>query len=208
MARKRKAPKRRPRKALPGVPTKAEAASSLANKLLKMLDQRTEQLGLINGVLRTIIAGASLPEILRVFGSNLKTLCPFDRCSIALYDEKERMFRVPWAIIDGRLTETSDAPRPYESTVLSKVIETRSPLLRKNLARDPLRFKNDAVFLQKGYGSELLFPLSVANRVFGTFNIVTFESDRLSERQMYLVQEVIPAVSVAVWQHVLAGRGP
>jgi GAF domain-containing protein len=184
--------------------TKAEAASALANKLLAMLDQKSEQVALINGILRTVISGAELPDILRVFASNLKTLCPFDRCSISIYDEKARVFHVPYMVMGGRVQETHDAPRPYDSTVLSKVIETRQPLLRDNLAAEAAQFGADGKFREQGFLGEMLFPLTVSNRAFGTFNIGSFEANRLTERHVMLIQDVVPALAVAVWQHVTA----
>jgi transcriptional regulator with GAF, ATPase, and Fis domain len=197
--RKRKAGKPRP-KAAPESPEDR----SLANRLLSILDQREEQLALINGVLRTIVGGATLPQILKVFAGNLKTLCPFDRCSISIYDEKARVFNVPYMIFEGHVQETNDAPRPFGSTILSKVIETRQPLLRRNLVVEEKekRYEHDTDFVKRGFSSELIFPLTVANRAFGTFNIASFEADRLTEKHIYLIQDLIPAVSIAVWQHL------
>ena len=184
--------------------TKAEAASALANKLLAMLDQKSEQLALINGILRTIISGAELPDVLRVFASNLKTLCPFDRCSISIYDEKARLFHVPYMVVGGRVQETHDAPRPYDSTILSKVVETRQPLLRDNLAAESTKYASDSEFIEKGFAGEMLFPLTVSNRAFGTFNIGSFEAGRLTERHVMLIQDIVPALAVAVWKTVAA----
>lgn len=180
----------------------ADPDRSTAAKLFAQLEQRTEQLALINGVLRTIVCGAPLPEILKAFASNLKRLCPFDRCSISIYDERHQVFHRPYMIIDGRVRETKEEPRKAGATILSRVIETRQPLLRRNIRSDDPRFEADRRLLRKGFASELFFPLQVGDKPFGTFNLCAFEGNRLDERHVRLLHDVVPAIAVAVWQHL------
>lgn len=174
-----------------------------ASKLLAALEERTEQLAIINGVLRTIVSGAPLPDILRVFASNLKTIVPFDRCSIAISDERRRVFHVPYMLMGGSVQETRERARPFASSPLSKVIETRRPLLRRNIRKEKNRFPTDRHFMKRGFGCELLVPLQVGDKPFGTFNMGAFEPERLTEAHLRIVQEIIPAIAVAVWHHLM-----
>jgi GAF domain-containing protein len=171
-------------------------------KLLAQLEERTEQLAIVNGILRTIVSGAPLPDILRVFASNLKTIVPFDRCSIAVYDEKRRVFHVPYMVMGGKVQETHEGARPFESSPLSKVIETRRPVMRRNIRKERKGFDSDGRFLKQGFGCEILFPLQVGERPFGTLNMAAFEPERLTDAHLRIVDELIPAVAVAVWHHL------
>lgn len=153
-------------------------------------------------MLRTIISGAELPEILRVFASNLKAVCPFDRCSISLYDEKEGVFHVPYMVFRGRVTETGEPARPFASTPLSEVVRTGRPLLRQDIAGEGGRFHSDTDFSRKGIACEMLFPLQVGGKPFGTFNLAAFEPRSLTESHLALLADLVPAVAVAAWNHV------
>src|SRR5574341_1525024 len=87
-------------------PVTAPASDPAAPRLVSALEERTEQLALVNGMLRTAVGAASLADVLRVFASNLKTICPFDRMSVALYDAERNVFHVPYACLAGRVEET------------------------------------------------------------------------------------------------------
>jgi len=173
----------------------------LTGRFLSQLDEKSEQLALVNGVLRTAVGAASLPEILRVFGSNLKTICPFDRLSVSLYDAERGLFNVPYAYLAGRVVETHEPPRAYADTPLSQVIETRQPLLRKNIQAE-MNFRMDRDFVKQGLGCEVIFPLLAGERPFGTFQMSCFEPGRLTERHLAFVRDLIPAIAIVVHQFV------
>ena len=189
-------------RAVPGFgASRVDGERSLPNRLLAQLEERTEQLALINGVLRTIVAGAALPHILKVFASNLKTICPFDRCSISLYDARRKIFKVPYMVMGGKVVETRERPRPFASSPLSRVVTTRRPMLRRNVRAERKTYEIDRAFLAKGYACEMLLPLQVGDEVLGTFNLGTWEADRFSGDHLRLLQDVVPAIAVAVWSH-------
>lgn len=169
-------------------------------ELLQRLDLKAEQLALVNGVMRTIITGAALTDLLKVFASNLKTVVPFDRASVSLVDYEREVFHIPFKIQGGRVVETKEAPRPFGTTILSAVVEERRPVLRSDLRKEA-RFATDADFIQKGFATEIIFPLEVGDKVFGTFQVGCFEADRLTDGHMRLLREIVPAVAVAVYQH-------
>lgn len=175
-----------------------------AARLLGELDERTQQVALINGVLRTILTGAPLTDILRVFASNLKSLCPFDRCSVALYDEKRRTFRVPYMVFGGRVIETGEPARTYGSSPLARAVETGRAVLRRDIMKETRKFAADTQFLRKGFASELLLPLEAGARPVGTFNLACFEAGRLEERHVDLLRELVPAIAMAVWHRARA----
>ncbi|MBI2932442.1 MAG: GAF domain-containing protein [Planctomycetes bacterium] len=173
--------------------------SYTAAKLLGELDKRVEQLAIVNGVLRAVSGGAGFADILRVFASNLKKLCPFDRCSIALYDDQERLFHIPYAAIGNRFGESGESSRSPESSPLGEVLRTRQPILRRHIEAEERRFDSDTDLAKMGLHAEVLLPLQVGPRFLGALHLATYETDRLDEDHVRLIQDLLPAVSVALW---------
>ncbi len=168
-------------------------------RILGQLDEKMEQLALINGVLRTIVGGTSLPDVLRVFASNLKTICPFDRLGIALYDAERRVFHTPFVVMGGRMADAREPARPYGDSPLSKVIETHQPILRGNIREEGAGEKNG---VRRSLGCEMLFPLAVGEKPFGVFEVGCFEPGRLNERHLALLADIVPAIAVAATQYL------
>jgi GAF domain-containing protein len=174
-------------------------------RLVEELMQKAHLLALVNGLLRTTLAATSLPEVLLALAPNLKELCPFDRLSVSLYDRRRKQFHVPYVYTKAAVVETGEGPRPYASTPLATVVETRRPLLRRN--PPPRRSSStDTAALRAGPGCEAIFPLLAAERPFGTFQVDCLEPDRLTDEHLGLVEELLPAIASAV--HRFAGIIP
>ena len=172
---------------------------SPAERLLSQLDEKIRQIALVNGILRRTVGACSLGDVLGVFASNLKESVPFDRMSVALYDAGARVFRVPFIYFGGRVQENRESPRPYADTPLSKVVESGEPMLRKNISAD-MSFARDREFVNKGLTCEMIFPLVAGQAAFGTYQMSAFEPGRLTERHLAVIKDLIPAVTVVVYQ--------
>jgi hypothetical protein len=166
-------------------------------RLLSQLDEKSEQLALVNGILRTAVGASSLEDVLRVFASNVKAICPFDRMSVALADRTARVFHVPFIHFGGRVQENREPPRPFSDTPLTQVLDTRQALLRKDIAAD-MKFGRDREFVKLGIACEMIFPLVAGQEAFGTFQMSCFESGRLTERHLALVGEALPAITAVI----------
>jgi GAF domain-containing protein len=177
---------------------------AFARKMVAQLEEKSDQLALVNGMLRTAIGAASLAEVLRVFASNLKSICPFDRLSVSIYDAGRNLFRVPYAYLGGQVIEVKEGPWGWADTPLARAVETRQPFFRKsiNQAAAP---GADREFVRLGLGCAAIFPLLVGDRAFGTFQLGCFEAGRLTERHVALLQEFLPAIAIVVQR--FTGRG-
>jgi GAF domain-containing protein len=176
-------------------------------RLLVELESKSEQMALIHGLLRLSNSNVTLDKILHVFSKNLKTLCPFDRLDIALFNPGTRQFEIPFALQDGRIASNPDEyARPWGATVITKVVEERLPLLRSDIRKDFHQFDTDRLFVQKGYSTELIFPLEIDNRVVGSLNIACFEAGRLNDKHLRTLYEVSQAVTVAVYRYLVGNR--
>ena len=119
--------------------------------------------------------------------------------SVSRYDAKKKLFFIPLAIKSGRLVETNEPPRPYDETPLSEVVESQVAVLRRDI-RETRSYVQDTQFIRKGFESEMLFPLVSNGKVFGTFQVGCFEADRLKERHLRIVSQILPAITLAMKQ--------
>lgn len=165
--------------------------------LLDAVNEKSEQLGIVNGLLSSLGQAMDLRSILQVFAVNLNRICPYDRISIALFDPDTQRFRIPFMVKGGRVLGNAEGPIAYGDTILSQVVTTRSPILRQNVKKT-MHFKSDTAFVKKGYSCELLFPLTLGDRVLGTFNVGCFEPETLTHRHQQILADVIPCVTIAL----------
>ena len=70
--------------------------------------------------------------------------------------------------------------------------------LRKDIRKD-FQFDTDRLFVQKGFATEMIFPLDIGADVVGTFDIACYEPGRLTPRHMEILEELMPAFSLAVY---------
>lgn len=185
--------------------TTRKLKSDAKRRLVEELVGKARVLALVNGLLRTTLAAGSLPEVLLALAPNLKELCPFDRLSVSLFDPRRKVFHTPYAYMKAKVEETGEAPKAWSETTLSKVIETRRPLLRREEPRTA-PIGTDTQMLKKGPGCEAIFPLLAGDSAFGTFQVSCLERERLLEAHIEQVNELIPAISSAV--HRFAGIIP
>lgn len=171
-------------------------------RLLLQLDEKFEELALLNGLMRAMGANKGIREVLQLFATNLKRLCPFDRLSIALYDEATAKFQVPFVARQGQVMQNEEDPLPFDDQVLREVIQAKRPLLRDNIKDTKIHFKTDTGYIRRGYACELLFPLEGGGMVYGTFNIGCYEPGKLDERHKRMLSELIACVSLAVHQYI------
>ena len=150
-------------------------------------------------MIKKLISGMRLDDLLNIFGKVVKTLCPYDRVDISILNRRTNHFDIPYILKGGQVTANTDEySRPYASTVISKVVEENRPLLRKDIRKD-FQFDTDRLFVEKGYATEMIFPLGIGTEVVGTFDIACFEPGRLTEKHMAILEEIMPAFSLAVF---------
>ncbi len=168
------------------------------DRMLVLLETRTEQLALVTGIIKKLISGMELPELLNIFGKYVKTLCPYDRVDVSIYNEATDQFDIPFVLEGGKVTKNVEYPRPYKSTVIHKVVEENKPLLRSDIRKE-FQFDTDQLFVKRGYTTEMIFPLDIGGKVVGTFDIACLEPGRLNQRHMEILGELMPAFSLAVY---------
>jgi len=171
-------------------------------RMLVQLETRTEQMSLITGIITKLLSGMKLDEILNIFGKYVRTICPYDRVDISIINRATGNVDIPFVLSGGQVLENpEDYVRPFKATVISKVVEENSPLLRSDIRKD-FRFDTDRLFVKQGFASEMIFPLHFGGVVMGTFDIACYEPGRLTEDHMEILEEIMPAFSLALHFHI------
>ncbi len=171
---------------------------SRTERMLVDLEIRTEQLSLVTGIIKKLISGMQLDELLNVFGKYVKTLCPYDRVDVSIFNSDTDHFDIPFVLEGGKVSRNVEYPRPYKSTVIHRVFEENKPLLRTDIRKD-FQYDTDKLFVRRGYTTEMIFPLAIGDQVVGTFDIACYEPGRLTRRHMEILEELMPAFSLAVY---------
>jgi GAF domain-containing protein len=171
-------------------------------RMLVQLETRTEQMALITGIIKKLLSGMKLDEILNIFGKYVKTICPYDRVDISIINHSTGNVDIPFVLSGGQvLKNPEDYVRPFKATVISKVVEENLPLLRRDIRKD-FRFDSDRLFVKQGFASEMIFPLYFGDEVMGTFDIACYEPGRLTEDHLEILKEIMPAFSLALHFHI------
>ncbi len=152
-----------------------------------------------------IAASDDLKEIFKVIATNIKRIMPADRISIALYDKDREEFYFPVAIVSsGEIVKLDRAGRiPYADSALSKVIETKRPILRPNLLKEEMLYPVDNLLLKKGIYGDILLPFLKNGRIIGTLNIESKEKDVLTGSFIPYAEEIATQAAIAIDKHLL-----
>lgn len=167
-------------------------------RMIKDLDEKSEQLAIVNGVLRLLASEMEIKDVLQVFANNLKTLCPYDQISIALFEPNTRRFIVPFVLKVGRVTVNKDIDRSFADDDLLRVLEKREVTLRRHLKPDEMKVKGDTTFVKRVLSCELMVPLNLGEKRYGILNVSCFDPDGLRDDHTRILSDLAPAISVAI----------
>ncbi len=191
-----------------GAPSdRVEALERSCRRMIKELDEKSEQVAIINGVLRLLSSDVQIKDVLQVFANNLKTLCPYDQISIALHDVGSRKFYVPFVLKVGRVSVNKDFDRSFEDAELVAIMEKREPVLRRHLKAEDMKVKGDTTFVKRVLSCELMVPLNLGEYRYGVLNVSCFDPDGLREDHVRILSDLAPAVSVALHMFLERNHG-
>ncbi|MCK4660921.1 MAG: PAS domain S-box protein [Phycisphaerae bacterium] len=110
-----------------------------------------------------------------------------ERCGFRLFD-----VRMPVAGLE------KGSFFPFESTILSKVVEEEKVIYRPDLRAGKTLYEADARLLEAGIRCECLAPLIAENKCVGTLNIATTEVDGISKEKRLLLALMAPRLASAL----------
>lgn len=188
-------------------PTRVEELERSCRRMIKELDEKSEQVAIINGILRLLASDMQVKDVLQVFANNLKTLCPYDQISIALFDAASRKFLVPFVLKVGKVAVNKDFDRSFQDEELQSILERPEPVLRRHLKPDEMKVKGDTTFVRRVLSCELMVPLNLGERRYGILMVSCFDPDGLREEHVRIVSEIAPAVAVAIHTFLERNQG-
>ncbi|MDY0306148.1 MAG: sigma 54-interacting transcriptional regulator [Desulfovibrionaceae bacterium] len=163
-----------------------------------MLRDKTKSYELLLKINNAIVHQTTRETLFNALARELRSLIPYDRFSINLYDA-ERKFLSYFATAAGiPLSGISNQPRPLEKGIFAHmVIRTREPLVIPDLTRQTY-FTSVENMLTVGLTATMVFPLLVRNTVLGSIHLSFRRAPENMDDLAEFCRELSSQVAIAV----------
>jgi formate hydrogenlyase transcriptional activator len=160
--------------------------------------QRSEQKQkILLGIAKAIHSTLDLAEVFRTLVQTLRPVLQFDRTSILMLSDHDRILRFRELEPPDREFLGRDSLIPVEGSAAGQAIRDGRPLYTPDLeAGTPLY--EDGFLLRAGIRSRVVIPLFVQRRPIGTFNLASNKRNPFSEDDLDFLSQLAEQVSVAV----------
>ncbi len=163
--------------------------------------ERANELAFINRVVSALTAATNMQEALDQVTKEIVATYPVARAGIATIDDDRQAL----TLVTGHAKRGKPSPLglkiPIEGSASTKaVLETRKPYILENPADDPANPPSlREEFRALGLTYMALFPILVNDEVVGTLGVdMDQPGDRLTERQIALLESALAPVSTAI----------
>ncbi|MHB0884808.1 MAG: GAF domain-containing protein [Bacillota bacterium] len=138
-----------------------------------------------------------LDTVLEALGQAIGELVPYDRLSLAVIDVERRLFR-PTAVQGRRNVAFNDQDwQPLEGTRVERVMETKVPLLIRDLDAGP-QFAEDESLRASGLRCILCLPLVFGESCLGTLNLASVRPEAYDDLALQVLGPIADNLAVAV----------
>lgn len=183
-----------------------EALRQYSENLERMVQERTAELRraeerqrLLLEINNAIIANLDRQSLFHAIAQALKKVFSLDAAAICLRDPERdifRLFALETPALSNYVFEVGKEFDQKDSHV-GWVLETRKPLLRRDLERER-QFPLEDSLLAQGVRSYVVVPLVSKGKVFGTLNVACGTSNAYSEEDAALLEEIAAQISLAI----------
>lgn len=183
-----------------------EALKQYSEGLEKLVEERTAKLRraeerqrLLLEINNAIIANLDRQSLFHAVAQALKKVFSLDGAAICLRDPERNIFRL-FALETPALSNYGfEVGKEFDQkdSHVGWVLETRKPLLRRDLERER-QFSLEDSLLAQGVRSYVVVPLVSKGRVFGTLNVASGTSDAYSEGDVAFLEEIAAQISLAI----------
>ncbi len=146
-----------------------------------------------------IISNLSRESLFHAIAAALRTVVPFDRALLPLYDAERDVFRT--FALEGRPlpghVHTADTEIRRHGTAAGWVLDHRQPLLKRNLEAER-ELPADEALLTGGVRSYLIVPLVARGRILGTLFLASWTPNRYAPEDVALLEEVGRQIALAI----------
>ncbi|MGQ9630381.1 MAG: diguanylate cyclase [bacterium] len=173
------------------------AAAMEMAELLRALEDKIENITLINEMAKTFNSSLDLDKTLHIIASQMKKLVSFDRISIALLDETGENLRVYSIPTEPGKRRKRKSSVPVEGSKLGFVIKDRRPLVISDLELERL-FPEDKSSYRRGMRSSAVVPLVFEGKAIGTINLEDRRRGAFGPREVGILTQVADYMAIAV----------
>ncbi len=178
--------------------------ASFVERLKEEVDRQTQALQrsqqkqqILLGIAKAIHSTLDLAEVFRTLVQTLRPVLWFDRASILMLSDNDRVLRFRELDPPEREFLGRDSLIPAEGSAAGQAIRDGRPLYTPDLkAGTP--FYEDSFLLRAGIRSRVAIPLFVQRRPIGTFNLASNKPNQCSEDDLDFLSQLAEQISVAV----------
>ncbi|MBS1234403.1 MAG: histidine kinase [Nitrospirae bacterium] len=165
------------------------------SRLIKQLQNKMEQIELINELSSLINSSLSIGTIFRMMVSEIRKIVDYNRASLLLYNEKDQNLTIFALDTDMKTVMKKGVRAPIEGTSSGWVLKNNRPWINYDLRE--AAFSLDRKLLQEGIRSTISIPLFY-DRPLGVFNLDSTESSTYSEKDLNILVPVAKHISIAL----------
>lgn len=167
----------------------------LKKKILETARRNTE-LEVINELAKSINIEMSLEEIVERAEEKLRQLVQFDLLSLYTLEDGKLYLRT--SSPPGETILARQGERLSEKSVFWKVIQTKRPVVRNNVAGDSAEYEEDASLTAAGFKSVALVPLLARERAIGVFVLKSKKEDAYSRQDLRFLEQVADQLTICL----------
>ncbi len=178
--------------------------ASFVERLEKEVDRQTQtlkrsqqKLQILLEIAKAIHSTLNLAEVFRTLVHSLRPVLSFDRASILMLSDNDRVLRFRELDPPERELLGRDSIIPAEGSAAGQAIRSGRPLYTSDL-QVGTPFYEDSFLLRAGIRSRVAVPLFVQRRPIGTFNLASNTPNQFSEDDLNFLSQLTEQISVAV----------
>lgn len=179
-----------------------QAAISFQNaQLFEQIQQRSQELQLINRVVSRVASSLELKESLQIVIHEIGRITEADTGGVAIFDETHTTLTLLADYIPNpNIPSAVGLELPLEANPASQeIIKTKEAMVINDVQNNPLMKSIHEPMRERGIETIMLYPLIVGNRVIGTIGLDFKTKNRtLSESEQNLVQTIILQAATAI----------
>jgi len=180
----------------------SQAAISMQNaRLFEQIQQRSEELQLINRVVSQVAASLNINESLKIIADEIGLATKADSVSVTLLNDSRTSLTVVAEYLSRKeIKGILGSEIPLEGNpATQQVIKTKKRLALTDPQNNPLTESSHELLIRQGVKTLMILPLMVSGEVIGTVGVDILEKERVfSESQIDLIETIILQAATAI----------
>ncbi|MCH8328645.1 MAG: GAF domain-containing protein, partial [Candidatus Marinimicrobia bacterium] len=165
--------------------------------LQDQVETSAEELAVVDRVSRILSSTLKIDEVYQQFFEEVRKLVGFDRAGIFVFNEVRTEVTISY--LSGETASVIGQGKcvPSEGTMSAWVMESQETLVLDNV-RDHMEFWPSELHLQEDLNSVIVAPLVSGETVFGTFALLSRQTNAFGERERVIVERLASQIAPAI----------